>query len=85
MKFAAIFLPAIFGTLVSADGKWAQFCDDDACSVNCGIAVDVENTGCLANEYNRGSVRFHGQSGQHYYVRLVAWLIMARTQMSSIG
>lgn len=40
---------------------WAQFCDDNACSVNCGESVDVNDVGCLT-EYGRNSVLFHGAS-----------------------
>lgn len=34
--------------------NWAQFCDDTACSTNCGTWVDITNSGCLA-ESGRGS------------------------------
>ncbi|KAI2464577.1 hypothetical protein F4781DRAFT_439486 [Annulohypoxylon bovei var. microspora] len=40
---------------------WAQFCDDEACSVNCGISVSVENPACLSKEWDRNSIRLHGQ------------------------
>lgn len=38
---------------------WAQFCDDDNCSVNCGISVSANNPGCL-EEPGRKSVKLHG-------------------------
>ena len=38
---------------------WAQFCDDTACSVNCGDSVSLDNPGCLA-ESGRHSILFHG-------------------------
>ena len=42
---------------------FAQFCDDTACSVNCGISVSVDNPGCL-NEAGRHSILFHGDNVQ---------------------
>ena len=39
---------------------WAQFCDDGACTVNCGESVDTDNPGCL-NEVGRNSIYFHGE------------------------
>ena len=44
---------------------WAQFCDDNACSVNCGASVAVNNPGCL-DEYGRGSIAFHGDIDLYY-------------------
>ena len=37
---------------------WAQFCDDNACAINCGESVDVSNPGCL-DESGRNSILFH--------------------------
>lgn len=37
---------------------YANFCDDGACSVNCGISVSTDNPGCLG-ESGRNSVSFH--------------------------
>lgn len=32
---------------------WAQFCDDDNCSVNCGISVSANNPGgCCSSRRN---------------------------------
>lgn len=45
--------------LSTVSAQWASFCDDDACSENCGIAVDVTNPGCL-NEVGRNSVYYQG-------------------------
>lgn len=59
MKFA-IFVSAIFGAALS-DALWAEFCDDFECNVNCGESVHIEDPGCLANEGNRHSVKFHGE------------------------
>ncbi|KAI1764247.1 hypothetical protein GGR53DRAFT_466515 [Hypoxylon sp. FL1150] len=56
MKFR-IFTAALFASLVSGE-LWAQFCDDAACSENCGQSVSVSNDGCLANEGNRRSLSF---------------------------
>ncbi|KAI1764246.1 hypothetical protein GGR53DRAFT_466514 [Hypoxylon sp. FL1150] len=67
MKFGAIFLSATLGTLVCGE-RWAQFCDDEDCSVNCGIAVDVQNEGCLAGESNRRSVWFHGATSARHFI-----------------
>lgn len=39
---------------------WAVFCDDDNCSENCGMAVSLNNPGCL-REPHRKSVKFHGK------------------------
>jgi hypothetical protein len=35
--------------------QWAQFCNDDNCSEDCGIWVDMYNPGCLT-EHGRRSV-----------------------------
>jgi hypothetical protein len=34
---------------------WGRFCDDTNCSVNCGMWVNVANTGCLQGEAARQS------------------------------
>ncbi|KAI0157269.1 hypothetical protein GGR57DRAFT_500888 [Xylariaceae sp. FL1272] len=40
---------------------WAQFCDDDSCSVGCGRSVDMGNPGCLNQaRRNRKSIKMHG-------------------------
>ncbi|KAI1324769.1 hypothetical protein F5Y16DRAFT_379880 [Xylariaceae sp. FL0255] len=41
-----------------SEQAWAQFCNDDACSENCGIWVAIHNTHCL-REVNRHSVRLN--------------------------
>ncbi len=41
---------------------WAQFCDDNACSLNCGESVDIGNTGCLG-ETGRNSILYHNDGG----------------------
>ncbi|KAI0152135.1 hypothetical protein F4776DRAFT_659063 [Hypoxylon sp. NC0597] len=59
-KASVLLMSTIFAHL--ATGMiWAQFCDDEACSVNCGIAVSVNNPGCLAREWGRNSIKLHGQ------------------------
>ncbi|KAI1386751.1 uncharacterized protein F4822DRAFT_431619 [Hypoxylon trugodes] len=45
-----------------AESSWAQFCDDTACSVNCGTSVDLGNAGCLAHEGGRKSFKLHGSN-----------------------
>ncbi|KAI1206505.1 uncharacterized protein F4807DRAFT_463716 [Annulohypoxylon truncatum] len=55
----------IIGTILSrlaVGSVWAQFCDDEACSVNCGLSVSVNNPACLRKEWGRKSVRLHGQN-----------------------
>ncbi|KAI1073670.1 hypothetical protein F5B20DRAFT_498457 [Whalleya microplaca] len=47
--------------LVTAE-MWIQFCDDTACSANCGISVSVNDPGCLANEWGRNSLKIHGSN-----------------------
>ncbi|KAI1411857.1 hypothetical protein F5Y13DRAFT_190860 [Hypoxylon sp. FL1857] len=42
--------------VVTATG-WARFCDDQACSSNCGEWVSTSNPGCL-KEYGRKSIFF---------------------------
>ncbi|OKL64026.1 hypothetical protein UA08_00104 [Talaromyces atroroseus] len=58
MMLKTIALAATFAHLSTAT-QWAQFCDDDNCSVNCGISVNLANPGCL-NENGRKSVKIHG-------------------------
>ena len=45
----------IFGRALAGWG-YATFYDDNACSVNPGIAVAIDNPGCLANEFGRNSI-----------------------------
>ncbi|KAI1460373.1 hypothetical protein F4805DRAFT_478833 [Annulohypoxylon moriforme] len=52
----AIFSGLTTGTL------WAQFCDDTACSVNCGVSVSISNPSCLGKQWDRKSVKVHGQN-----------------------
>ncbi|KAI1379618.1 hypothetical protein F4677DRAFT_442593 [Hypoxylon crocopeplum] len=47
------------GHLVTAR-IWVQFCDDTACSQNCGLSVSINDPGCLANEWGRRSLKLHG-------------------------
>jgi hypothetical protein len=49
---------AIFAGHVGAT-TYAQFCNDDNCSVGCGTSVSVDNPGCLVQR-GRRSVKFHG-------------------------
>ena len=37
---------------------YAQFCDDENCTENCGASVSVDIPGCLV-ESGRGSIKFH--------------------------
>ena len=46
-------------TLRLTSAQWVQFCDDTACSSNCGEAVDITNPGCL-NEVGRNSLYYQG-------------------------
>ncbi|KAI2607050.1 uncharacterized protein GGS25DRAFT_316989 [Hypoxylon fragiforme] len=46
---------------VSAE-QWFQFCDDTACSQNCGISVSGSNAGCLEHQAGRKSIKTHGSS-----------------------
>lgn len=48
-------------TVIKSGGGWARFCDDDNCSVNCGISVDDENPACLIQR-GRGSMQYSGPS-----------------------
>ncbi|KAI0172172.1 hypothetical protein GGR52DRAFT_573315 [Hypoxylon sp. FL1284] len=64
---ASVFLTAVFAALVSGN-IWAQFCDDTACTKNCGISVDVQNPNCITHEGNRKSVTFHQRDIQAYYL-----------------
>jgi hypothetical protein len=66
MKFQLLALSAFAG-YVSAT-TYAQFCDDTACTENCGISVSTDNPGCL-NESGRHSIKFHDSNIQD--VRLV--------------
>jgi hypothetical protein len=66
MKFQLLAISALAG-YVSAT-TYAQFCDDTACTANCGISVSVDNPGCL-NESGRHSIKFHDSNIQD--VRLV--------------
>ncbi|KAI1137787.1 hypothetical protein F5Y05DRAFT_386356 [Hypoxylon sp. FL0543] len=59
---ASVFLIGTICSRLATGTTWAQFCDDTACSVNCGVAVDVTNPGCLAREWGRKSIKLHGQS-----------------------
>ena len=43
---------------VASATTYASFCDDAACSVNCGESVSVDNPGCL-EEVGRNSIQFH--------------------------
>ena len=49
---------------------WAQFCDDNACGVNCGESVSLDDPGCLA-ESGRNSILFHGTGEEFQYVNLI--------------
>ncbi|KAI8088922.1 uncharacterized protein BX664DRAFT_331736 [Halteromyces radiatus] len=65
MKVAFVFLAlAMMIVGINADA-WAQFCNDDNCSVGCGEWVAVGNPGCLG-ESGRKSVNFKGDSPWHY-------------------
>ncbi|KAI1764251.1 hypothetical protein GGR53DRAFT_466519 [Hypoxylon sp. FL1150] len=64
---ASVFLAALSGALVSGN-LWASFCEDTACSVNCGASVDVGNPGCLSPERNRKSIAFHGSNFPGHYL-----------------
>jgi len=57
MKFSAAFIVATIAGLASfaAADDFANFFDDSACSVNGGIGVSIDNSGCLS-EGGRGSV-----------------------------
>ncbi|CAN8103148.1 unnamed protein product [Discula destructiva] len=48
-------LNSSFAQLGALYGSWGRFCDDTECSVNCGIWVDLTNSGCL-QESGRKSV-----------------------------
>ncbi|XXG98888.1 hypothetical protein Hte_005219 [Hypoxylon texense] len=63
---ATVFLTAMCGTLASA-ALWAQFCDDTSCNENCGIAVDVGNSDCLAHEGGRRGIKIHGGNFPGHY------------------
>ncbi|KAL7627951.1 hypothetical protein AAE478_002147 [Parahypoxylon ruwenzoriense] len=56
----AIALLLAAGPHLGACKIWAQFCDDTSCTENCGQSVSVNDPGCLAAEYSRGSVKLHG-------------------------
>ncbi|KAI1093114.1 hypothetical protein F5B19DRAFT_174520 [Rostrohypoxylon terebratum] len=60
-RAALIFVGAILTPLV-ASNVWAQFCDDNACSVNCGTSLSVSNPSCVENEIGRKSVKVHGNN-----------------------
>ncbi|ORY69078.1 uncharacterized protein BCR38DRAFT_302015, partial [Pseudomassariella vexata] len=47
---------------------WAQFCDDTACKDNCGTSVNIDDPGCLTNEFNRRSIKFHGEGFDGVYL-----------------
>ncbi|KAI1084538.1 hypothetical protein F5B20DRAFT_575861 [Whalleya microplaca] len=66
---APLTLAAPANETVAQDGYWAQFCNDDDCTVDCGMSVDVANPGCL-NEFGRKSIKFHG--GGHHDFAMVA-------------
>ncbi|KAI1776626.1 hypothetical protein F4818DRAFT_411254 [Hypoxylon cercidicola] len=67
---AAVIVSAMLGTLVSAGsaGMWAQFCDDAACSENCGIPVDIYNPSCLSHEGGRHSIKMHGDNWPDHFL-----------------
>ncbi|KAI1482322.1 hypothetical protein F4774DRAFT_309328 [Daldinia eschscholtzii] len=65
VRFASLLKLAVFLTGTTsvhpAAGKiWAQFCDDAACTENCGVSIDVRDPGCLRGEGGRQSLKFHG-------------------------
>ncbi|XDG09213.1 hypothetical protein ABKA04_008828 [Annulohypoxylon sp. FPYF3050] len=60
-RAALIFIGAIFSPL-AAGSVWAQFCDDNACSVNCGTSLSVNNPTCIGKEIGRKSVKVHGHN-----------------------
>ena len=66
LRILKLALPA-FALLNAASAQWAQFCDDNACSVNCGISVELSNPGCL-DEVGRGSIYFHDSSPDYALV-----------------
>ena len=47
---------AVFGTAATAS-TWAQFCDDNACSVNCGEAVGRQSLGYYTSPKHRLTIR----------------------------
>ncbi|KAI0841195.1 hypothetical protein F5Y06DRAFT_293683 [Hypoxylon sp. FL0890] len=57
---ASVFLIGTVFSRIATGTIWAQFCDDTACSVNCGLAVSVNNPACLAREWGRNSIKLHG-------------------------
>ncbi|KAI0889297.1 uncharacterized protein GGS22DRAFT_69663 [Annulohypoxylon maeteangense] len=59
-RLTLFFICTIFSNFTTGS-IWAQFCDDEACSVNCGFTVSVSNPGCLGREWGRKSVKLHGQ------------------------
>ncbi|WPG97949.1 Hypothetical protein R9X50_00073200 [Acrodontium crateriforme] len=61
MKSATILLAALVGYVQAT--TYAQFCDDHACTENCGISVSTDNPGCL-NESGRNSIKFHDDNIQ---------------------
>ena len=58
MKFAATIFALVGMTQFAYATTYAQFCDDQECSVNCGESVSTDNPGCLS-ESGRGSIKFH--------------------------
>ncbi|KAI8965572.1 hypothetical protein F5Y11DRAFT_344448 [Daldinia sp. FL1419] len=57
---AAVFLTGTVNVQFATGKIWAQFCDDTACTENCGISVDVNDSHCLKGEGPRKSIKFHG-------------------------
>ncbi|TIC08076.1 hypothetical protein E3Q14_04049 [Wallemia mellicola] len=67
MKLSTVSLLFTIALLKSAMAEgWAQFCDDDNCSVNCGTSVSTANDGCLEEGPNRKSVKFHGRDNPFF-------------------
>ncbi|KAK5172553.1 uncharacterized protein LTR77_002673 [Saxophila tyrrhenica] len=46
---------------LSLAATFAQFCNDLLCNEGCGIAVDVNNPGCLT-QFGRKSIKFTGKN-----------------------
>ncbi|KAI1098889.1 hypothetical protein F4804DRAFT_337759 [Jackrogersella minutella] len=58
---ASLVLVGVIFSRLATGTIWAQFCDDGACTKNCGMSVSISNPDCLRQEAGRNSIKFHGE------------------------